>query len=301
MSIPRKHHYIPQVHLKKFDVGKGYFVYHKEEGKVIHKKYTTDIFVIKDLNTSLNEEGDIDHSSLEKELEDKWDSRFNQHFDIIVAWLIDSVEKIRYSEIPINDSLKYFFEYALIGYQRSLKGDTEFNRSVLEPIIDFKEIISDLDDLNLEDTSLTKEQLDLGVESIKDFIHLMTGHVSALQDKLKFPVPIATGLEMLVPDKLVCDFIVSAEGSFYLPDSTAIILKSEEGFDYQNIRINKVVSVGIPISSNLFLQIKSKEFFPNEKTDIYSFKQERVNEVNKTLLNASKKQILVDEFFISQL
>ncbi|MCC6702636.1 MAG: DUF4238 domain-containing protein [Fluviicola sp.] len=63
MSIPSKHHYIPQVHIKKIDVGKGYFVYHKEEGKVIHKKSTTDIFVIKDLNTSLNEDGDIDHSS----------------------------------------------------------------------------------------------------------------------------------------------------------------------------------------------------------------------------------------------
>lgn len=301
MTTPRKHHYVPQVHIKKFERAEGFFVYHKDGGKVVPKKTTNDIFVIKDLNSSLNEDGDIDHTSVEKALEEKWDSLFNSHFDTITSWLIESVENNSYSDIPINDSLKYFFEYALMGYQRAQKGDAEFNRSVLEPILDFEELIPDLDNLDMEDSNLTKEQHDVGVESIKNFIHLITGHVREWQDKLKFPAPIATGLEMLVPDELVCDFILSDEGPFHLPDTTAVILKSEEEFEYQNRKLNKIVSVGLPLCSMLYLQIKNVEFFPDEKTDIYSFKQERVNEVNKTLFSVSRKQILVDELFISQL
>lgn len=297
MSVPRKHHYIPQVHIKKFESENGYFVYHKDLDKVVSKKSTNDIFVVKDLNTSLDEDGRVNHSILERQLELKWDSKFKHYFEIIDSWIKESIANNRYAEFNIDESLKFFFEYTLIGYHRAQKQDTSFNNSVLDPILGFEEIIPDLNELDTSDLEMPAEDIDLGLNFMKDFIYMATGQVKDMKDKLKFPAPVASDLSMFLPENLTCDFILTENQPFYLPDTTGVIIKSKEVFLHKNITLNKIAMLGVPISSNIFLRIKNQEFFHGEKTGVYAFSRSQVDKLNRDIISFSKRQTLVEEKF----
>jgi hypothetical protein len=297
MSIPRKHHYVPQVHIRKFKEENGYFVFRKTDNKLINFKSSSNFFVAKDLNSTLNDEGEIDHETAESEFEKIWDGKFNCHFNIISSWIVESIKNNCNSSIRIEESIKFFFEYGLIGYQRALKQSQEFNDSILNPILEFEELLPELEDLELDDFKLSEEEFKMGIDSYKDFIILITNHVKTSQELLKYPVPIATELKMLIPENCSCDIILSKNSSFFLPDCTAIILKSEETMKYQDRDINKIVSVGIPISSGIYLQIRNKEFFSDHETDLYAWNIEKVDEWNEEIIRHSFNQTLVSENF----
>lgn len=297
MSTPRKHHYVPQVHIKKFEHQNGYSLFIKEENKIISKKLPNDIFAVKDLNSSLDEEGNIDHTSIEQTLADEWDSQFNPHLDILLSWICEVIEQNGNSNISIEASLKFFFEYGLMGHLRSIRQNREFNDLTINSILEFKELIPDIDSIDLSDSIFSNEQIEIGKSMIKKLINLSTDTANQWNDKLKFPVPSATKLSMLVPERLICDIFFTNTPPFYLPDCTAIIMKSKETVEYKNQNINKIISVGIPIAQKLFIQIRDKDFFPNEDSNIYIIEKEETNDINNQLISHSFKQILVSEDF----
>lgn len=298
MSTPRKHHYVPQVHIKKFEHQNGYSVFIKQENKIISKKLSNDIFAVKDLNSSLDEDGNIDHVSVEQTLADQWDSPFKSHFDILDSWISESIQQNDYSNISIEASLKFFFEYGLMGHLRSIRQNREFNDLTINSILEFEELIPDIDSIELSDSNFSNEQIEIGKSIIKNLINLSTDTANQWNEKLKFPAPSATELPMLVPEKLICDFFITSTPPFYLPDCTAIILKSEEEtFKYKNQNINKIMSVGIPLTQHLFIQIRNKDFFPNDKTDLYLIEKERTDEINNQLIFHSFGQVLVSDNF----
>ena len=69
MSVPRKHHYVLQAHIRKFKGEIGYFVFRKSDNKLINFKSSSNFFVTKVLNSSLNDKGEIDHITTESEFE----------------------------------------------------------------------------------------------------------------------------------------------------------------------------------------------------------------------------------------
>lgn len=297
MSIPRKHHYVPQVHIKRFEHSDGYTVFIKDKKKLISKKSSHDIFAIKDLNSSLDENGNIDHTSIELSLGEIWDNKFNSHLQSLLSWIKDSIEQNNYSKIPIEESLKFFFEYGLMGYMRSIRKKREFNDSIINSILELKELIPHIYEVDLSNLEFTKEQTEIGREGIKDFINLSTNLATEWQNKLKFPAPSAIELPMLIPDNLVGDIFVSKAPPFYLPDCTAIILKSEKTSEYQNRNINKIVSISLPLTQNVFIQIRNKDFFPSDSTDLFSIGKERTEEINNQLINYAFEQVLVAKEF----
>lgn len=292
MTIPRKHHYLPQVHIKKFEHKNGYNLFLKEENKIINKKLSVDIFSVKDLNSTLDEDGNIDHISVEQKLADQWDSKFNFHLNILSSWIIESIEQKNYSDIQINSSLKFFFEYGLLGYMRARKQDRDFNDSIINSILEFKELIPDIEALVSLD-----EQTEMGKSELKDILNLSTNLADEWNKKLKFPVPSTTEFPMLVPERLICDFFITLTPPFYLPDCTAIIIKSKETIEHQNKNLNKIVSVGIPLTQELFIQIRDKDFFPFDSTGLYSIEKERTESINDQLIFHAFKQVLVSKDF----
>jgi len=297
MSTPRKHHYVPQVHIKKFEHQNGYSLFIKEENKIISKKLSDDIFAVKDLNSSLDEDGNIDHTSVEQTLSERWESKFNTHLNILISWITESIKHKEYSDNPIKDSLKFFFEYGLMGHFRVIRQNRKFNESIIEPLLDFEELFQDIDDLDNSNSELSKEELELGKLELKNFITLTTKFAQNLNDNLKYPVPLPTEIPMFVPEGLICDFIITISPPYYLPDCTSIILRSEETFEYQNRKMNKIISIGIPIKDNLYIQIKNKDFFPNETTEIHIIEEERTREINQHLMKNALNQILVSQDF----
>lgn len=299
MTIPRKHHFLPQAHIRKFKSEKGYFLYLKNQKKVIPKKSSTDIFAVRDLNSSLNDDGKIDHLKNEYEFEKKWDSKFNSHYDSIVDWILDSIENDSYSSNDIQKSIQYFFEYTLIGYQRSKKQEESFNDSVLAPYLESKELIPFIDSADLSDSEYSDEHLRLGKDSLISFIELASETMMKWKSNLKYPAPIASELDMLVPEKLVCEVYISTNERFYLPDRTGLIVKSQDTFIYNKLQINKIALIGLPLNPYVFLRIKNSETFPTAKTGIYTFNSEQVKRINSNIIASAGSQVLVGESFLA--
>ena len=122
VSNPRKHHYIPQVHLKKFNLGEGYHVLHKDQNKITTYKSAKSFFHVRDLNTTIDLlSHEIDPKSVEQELTNKWDNLFNHHYNAINNIIVQNVTT------NISDTYKYFFEYGLVTHFRSLKQVKTYN------------------------------------------------------------------------------------------------------------------------------------------------------------------------------
>ncbi|MCP4521640.1 MAG: DUF4238 domain-containing protein [Cytophagales bacterium] len=82
MSIPKRHHYVPRVHIRKFKSNEGYYLLMKQAGIIKNPKSSNHFFVKKELNTIADSEGNKDHKTFEKELADKWDNKFN-YYEVI--------------------------------------------------------------------------------------------------------------------------------------------------------------------------------------------------------------------------
>lgn len=291
-TIPRKHHYVPQAHIQKFRNEDGYFVYNKNSNSVYNKK-DSEIFVIKDLNSMMVDDGEIDHQSLEAELAETWDAKFTPHHDQILRWILDSFEQGELSRIDIDGTLRYFFEYALVGYQRYMKSRKDFNDSTMNSIIELRELESAIDEADLSGIDALFENVELGKKGLINFIKLIADFAEKSQQKLKFPAPITTDLQMFLPPNISCDVVLSKNQPFYLPDCTAMIQKSDESFEYQGKQLKKIALVGIPISSSVFLMIRNNEFFPEHQTSLIHMEDDDVIEINSHIISNAYKQVVV--------
>lgn len=298
MSEPRKHHYVPQVHINKFKSIDGFFVYFKADGKVINKKSSTDVFETKDLNSTLDENGQIEHKSMETKLAKKWDDNFNYHHDAIIDWICDSIDSNTCSNIDIQNSLRFFFEYALVGFMRGKKRDKKFNEYMVNELLEYSEFADEIEAFDFSESNLSEFQISEGRKAFRYFSELITNYISERKKKLKFPLPIAEEMDYFMPDKFVCDVIIAREGSFFLPDTTSIIEASDMKRKYLDFEINQIKYVGIPINSKVFLQIKNHELFPDSSSDIYSFSKERVDEINQRIIKFSSDYVLINSDYV---
>lgn len=117
MSKPRNHHFVSQVHIKKFfnTNRKKIFVYDKVLNNLYFKTTTKSLFSEKDLNTKFDN-GSQDFESLENDLNQFFEKDFSEHFLIIKKF----IEELNYSE-KVNNALFYFAKYGIIGEIRNPK------------------------------------------------------------------------------------------------------------------------------------------------------------------------------------
>ncbi len=115
MSIPKNHHYISQIHIKNFfnkDDGCIY-LYDKHQNNLFKSNGTRNIFSERNLNTRRVSKN-IDYSTIESELNDKFEKDFNRHLQTIREF-IDSKE---FSEV-VDTALMYFARYGVIAEFRT--------------------------------------------------------------------------------------------------------------------------------------------------------------------------------------
>lgn len=288
MNIPKRHHFVPQAHIRKFESAQGYFLLLKNEAEIKNPKSSADFFVKKELNTISNENGDKDHKTFEDELSIKWDNQFNNYYNSVLDNLINL------KEIPC-DTLKFFFEYSLIGLMRRKKMEKSFNDDFLE----FKEVIPGLIDLmdsdKLDLSKFTEEEQKDGIDHFKKFLNEMISFDSR-QSKMKYRALIPSEAKMLVPDNLTCDIFFCEENGFILPDCSATIISSNETMNWNSLNINKVSCVGIPLNPRLFLQIKNNDIHPGEINKIFIANEGLIQHVNENLLSSSFSQVVGADF-----
>jgi|GEM_PF-6547992 len=287
MTTSRRHHYLPQVHLNKFKSENGFHLFRKTGNTFISKKNTSDIFQVTDLNTTVNENGVLDHDTVEEELTLKWDNAFNTHYNNIMNYIADCISNKSENPIIIQESINFFFEYSIVAFLRSKKSQRKNDISDfdwVDGIDDFKEIISNID----------SKEYEKGVAWIFENIDKTKDWVEKLKE-LKFPSMTTTNVDFLRPSSCSCDIIISMEQPFLLPDCTSIITLSNEKIIFNNKVISKIYCVGVPITPYVFLQIKNNDLCGDKSTYIYKWNSERVNELNFVLFNKAFDQILYME------
>jgi hypothetical protein len=294
MSIPRKHHYVPVTHIEHFKSDEGYFLGIKLSKEIHNKKSATSFFKTRDLNSSIDERTEaVDHKRVEDELNSQWDGPFQIHHDKMVQWISDSLDRSQISEIDINDTLQFFFEYTIIGYFRRAKLTKQYSESSSEILESLDCVIDTLDSETLEENISPYSEF---IEFARNFKQKAIRYQEVSEQNLRYPTPTPVRIKELVPRDCSVDvFIIIDNDSFILPDTTGTFLKSDKTIKVKGLDIHQVSSVGIPISSNIFIQIKNNDLRPEEENNIAIPKPEKVDYINDLLYSTAIHQVVACE------
>lgn len=296
MSVPKKHHYIPRVHISKFKSENGYFYFLKDKNKLLKKSSNRDIFSVKFMNSQIDENSNTtDHSSIEKELSDKWDGPFNSHLDKILKLIDDSTLTGFINIEPIKESIKFFYEYSIVTRLRCLKQTEEYNSSVF----DFEELINLKEEFKNEELDIalpghTNDDIVKLFGSIENLFQPLTNYVSKSIKELRFPAPTATEVKILVPKKCSIDIFLTKDDSFILPDVCTLAVESDSKLLWHNIEIPNICSIGFPLTKDIFIQIKNNDIVDEDSNGIYILEKEEVMKLNKRLFKSALNCVLFD-------
>lgn len=289
MNIPRKHHFVPQVHIRKFETSDGYHLYFKSDKKFINKKSTIDIFSTKDLNTIANLAGELDHFTLENEFAELWDSKFTIFFKEINE-VIDTHLKTKREPEFSQECLKFFFEYGIIGRMRRLKMEPNFGNG----LTDLSEGLWEFGNIDADAQYLSEFSPDV-IKNSKSLLENLTNQINQIidsQSNLKYKGIMPTTAEILMPEECSCKIYFADVPSFVLPDSTAIIVASESQKDHFGYKYHPVSCVGIALSPQIFLEIKNNDITTDNSNSIQSVTNTQINTINTKAFQSSFTQIV---------
>lgn len=281
MSIPRKHHFLPRVHLRKFKSDKGYNLFDKSKGCFYYPKSSAEIFRKKDLNTAIDENtGEVDYSTLEIELANKIDSNFNQHLKTVSDAIVKS-SSINVSNI--QECLLFFFQYAAIGNLRRMK----LNKSYHENAFDFLDEMEGLKKFIINSNEVENNAL----KDLENFENAFRNYQSMTRE-VPYPIPISTDLGSFLPSHCECNIFIANHGNFILPDSTAIMYKSDKLIDYYGISYPAIKSIALPLTPNILIEVINVDTIENSQLVISALDLNRVVNVNAKLLESSYLQCI---------
>lgn len=294
MGQSKRHHFIPQVHIRYFKGNEGYFVYDKELSKIVTYNNSNSFFYRNNLNKKFNFRTSEIDTSIEEELGVIFDDNFNHHLNNISYWGIRQLPGFSdLGEVEINPSLRFFFEYSLIGFFRRFSAEKSQEENLIRDLELFREI-KDLPNLpeiaskfefaNNEEFSLDKlmTQMDTILDSIKSKL-----------PELKYPVPIPTDLKALVPENLCCELILSPNFDIALPDVGGLMYQSDDKNTWMGLEFKVVKSIELPLSKNMFIRIKNSDYLVDKSNKLIKVEsKEEVFKINKKLFKASLREIL---------
>lgn len=286
MSIPKRHHYVPRVHIRKFKKGAGYFLLLKDKKEVKNSFSSADFFVKKQLNTTGLEDGGKDHFSFENELTIRWDNNFNTFYT-------DIINNQKTPNKINNKTLKFFFEYSVITFMRRLKMEDKFNNDFLSFKDALPEVVEVFNSNEIDLSEFTNDAID----SVKNLFQSFSNELNKLEEKQKgvdYPALIPSEAKMFVPEKCHCIIYITSKDSFILPDCTMTALKSKETFDLHGMTVNKIAQVGIPLTPKLFIEIRNSDLIDAKENLICIPSKKEIEEINNSLFNIAYTQVLLN-------
>jgi Protein of unknown function (DUF4238) len=268
MTNSRNHHYVSQVIIKKFvsqNTGK-YFLYDKINKRYSYKQSPKSIFYLKDLNTLINQNGQIDYNSVEEELSKKFENQYNSKHEKVVK----AIESRNMSEI--SENLELLLMGALISNFKTPAGKAS------------------------NDLMLNNLLLDLGLNKKKNtFIHF-----SRLSEYQNSYFKLAKDMLELMGDIVISIYTAPADCYYFLSDTHSANLRIEEvdtivekDIEYVQ-RLNPVSLAMFPINSRYLIVCQSKRSSPIQESKIYSADAEMVKGFNRVLYNLATSTILCE-------
>lgn len=273
MSIPRNHHYVSQVLIRKFvDIENNLYTFNKSDSCFEEKKLTRFDFAEQDLNSIKNDLGEIDHSSVEETLNKHIETGFNNHYNKLIA----SLESENYSNLI--ESIEYLMRMGIVGDMRTPQHQIEKENNMLEFYRMIYEISAD--------------------ELKADIEHFVNRNSDV---KNKFPIDykeITEKVNEVMGDKIYSIFKAPPTDFFFLPDCSSVVIRSQ--LEEDTILDGKVLlnpgrpigTIIFPINSNLIIVAQSTKICKQKSHGIYDLSSETVDQYNLMFLKSSRDKII---------
>lgn len=284
MSEPKNHHYVPQCLIKNFINSKGqYSCYDKIKNNHYYSGSSKSIFSEKELNTIVDDEGNLNHSEIESQLNKKFESEFPKHYNLLKGLKED--ENYEYlDEISKNGKLKsalyYLIRLGLIGDFRNpnyLKKTDLIIENIFNTLkINATTSLSNEIDNQIEKRSLSKYNSHSDLEELADGIiknmgeHVFTIHIAPENEFFILPDCQSTYQRNILEDDVIID-----------------------GLEHKSM-CNVVSILGYPIDSRMFLSIESKKISIEKFNMIKKIDSNTLFYLNYHLYKSAYKDIICE-------
>jgi len=273
MSTPKNHHFLSQVLIKKFLDSDGKLNYYsKSENFITNKEFSRFDFAEDFLNSIVDDNGFIDHKSVEDNLNHNFEQGFNRYYESFFS----ALKKEDYE--MLTDSIKFMIRMGIIGDMRTPEHQIETQFSIFSA---FNQIS------RLADSKLQQE--------IGEFYN----RTSFVKNKL--PVDyneVAVKVQELMSDCMYSVFIAEDNEYFFLPDNSAVTIRSklDSDIDFNGEILESlsrlIATVIFPINSQTIIVSQSTKICPQKSHGIYKLRGEAVYNYNKMILDSARDKVI---------
>jgi hypothetical protein len=273
MSTPKNHHFLSQVLLKKFLDSEGKLNYYsKTEDSITNKEYSRFDFADEYLNSIIDDNGEIDHKSVEDNLNHNFERDFNRYYESFFSALKSDNHEL------LTDSIKFMIRLGIIGDMRTPEHHIETQKTIFGG---FEQI------RRLADSKLQQE--------LEEFYN----SVSPVKNKL--PVDyneVAEGVQELMGDCIYSVFIADDDEYFFLPDNSAVTIRSKLEPDIEfngeilESESRPIATVIFPINSKTIIVSQSAKICPQKSHGIYNLRSDAVYTYNKMFLDSARDKVI---------
>ena len=246
------HHYVSQCHLRQFlDENKSIYVYDKERDNFYSKQSTRRLFS-EGFSNSKEIDGQIDHNSLEDELNDLIENNFNIRIQLIERLLVGCK-----ADDDVYESLNWLSIIGIIGELRHPRSKRGLD-SILNKV--------DEDVLSKMNGYIKKEQR-TKYQNLNTYFEMALGILERMGD-LKFQI-----------------VQITDDNEFVIPDTACFQIRGQLK-EYFNTNLQEITQIGIPLTKKLFINCYSHLIVP-EHSHIKILKspsQKLVDKINSNLV-----------------
>lgn len=257
MSIPRNHHYISQVHIKKFFNAKNeIFLYNKSTKLFQTKNSSKRLFSEKDLNTKY-ENGRNDYTTVEQQLNQFYENDFDYYYNNIIRLTIE-----KNIDIEIQKAIVYLARYGAIANFRTPTYKSSLEKTFFDAL---------------------KPAMDSATEALKSsFYNFFNNRGDSKylggDDYLQLGNKIVSKMGLLY---FIIEIPENENDYFILPDFGASTQRKKIN-TYINPDIEEISYISMPLSSKLYLHIYSERHPEGiNSSGIIKLNSEQVNFINK--------------------
>ncbi len=269
MSTPKNHHFVSQVHLKYFfnNTSGIIYLYDKERKNHYYKSSTRRIFSEDNSNT-IFKDGIKDFESLENDLNLFFEKDFSKNVDIVNTFIIEQKE---YRQL--EEAIYYFSKYGIIGELR-----TPRNKKTIDDAIG-----GALTMIAQKSTPKLKKEIENLLSFKQEVKYMNINKYSEISESI-----------LNAMGKLI--FYISRpknkDDYFVVPDCSSISTRDKIN-KYFNPDIKEIASIGLPLTSKIYLSIFSEKLFQQKdvSSKIFSIDSDFMEQINKSSYDFCQSKI----------
>jgi len=269
-NIPLNHHYVSQCQIKNFfNKEKGFIYLYDKILKNHFKKSTTKAVFSEKEGNSRFYNGEIDHSSLEKDLKDNFEDLYN----FCLSCVIKLIQNPENPPSIFRKALLYLVRYGIAGEIRRPQEKFDSDSSIKKVL--FEEFMPNAAPELKESLMKLKERTANSKYINSLFYSEFANTVLKAMGELSFVI-----------------YFIQGNNYFILPDRPSISKRMKIN-EYFNPDIKEIAMVGIPLSSKIFLHAESQKIrkLPDQIIYINEENHSILNKINIALYKYADKQV----------